>query len=454
MKKPILTILLVILVSISFAVRFRHYNKIPPPGLTLDEYSSSWVGLSLLQTGQPIGISGLPDAYPSTDYRYINIDRIFETQDNTNPLAFNSPWFDHPPLLGLITGGCAYLWGARDFSSTPLYLIRQPMVIIGSLTPLLVFVLAYLHFGFGTAFVSSFLYSLSPLVIVGSRLIQAENGLIPTALLALIFLTLFYQRRHSKYLILAAMFTGLATLFKLSGIFLYLTALISLTISTPRPKLLSRLTLFLLFSLPVTLLFLTYGLAIDPSAFFQVLRANSSRYYGLGPEAIFNLFRQTKLTNTFVFTDPWIMSGWIAFIYSLSRSRLNLIHISLLSYLATYLFFGSYAYGWYAFPFYPFLFILLGRHISSARSRPHFLSVILLLLIPIGYFLSRLIDITSFQKYANPWRFLIPIVIFIPVFIRSPRLLRPVVYIILALAVILSTLYFFSITPDTWLRLN
>lgn len=158
----------------------------------MDEYSFSWVGLSLIQLGKPIGISGIP-GYLVNDYRYINVDQVFQTTAKGNVFSINTPWFDHPPLLGLVSGGYAHLKGAQVFEDAQITLIRKPMLAIGVLSVLLLFIFLKVIFGYLEALIGSVIYATSPPAIISSRMVQAENLLIPFFLISL--LLIFYYLR-------------------------------------------------------------------------------------------------------------------------------------------------------------------------------------------------------------------------------------------------------------------
>jgi len=171
-------VILIFILGGAYFLRLYDYDKIPFPGESMDEYSFSWVGLSLIKIGLPMGSSGI-GGYKSYDYRYINVDQVFRTTAKGNAFSINSPWFDHPPVLGLVTGGYAYLKGAQVFEDMQTSLIRKPMVIIGVLSVLLLFLYLKTLFGYWEAFFGSLIYAVSPPAIIASRMVQAENLLIP-----------------------------------------------------------------------------------------------------------------------------------------------------------------------------------------------------------------------------------------------------------------------------------
>src|SRR3989344_6600450 len=114
MNKLIKVLLLIGVMVLAFKLRAENYAKVPLAGESLDEYSNVWVGWSLLKWGMPVGGLGV-GGYQNREYHYINVDRIYQTGMYPNPVEINYPWFDHPPLLGLVTGSYAYVKGARVF---------------------------------------------------------------------------------------------------------------------------------------------------------------------------------------------------------------------------------------------------------------------------------------------------------------------------------------------------
>ena len=184
-RRLVIWLLLVVMVLfLGFKLRFDGYDKIPFPGQSLDEYSYSWVGMSLLRSGYPVGISGLP-GYEQVRYEYINPDQIYQSGEARGlPLVLNYPWFDHPPLLGLITGGFALTRGADVFADVSVSTIRKPMVVMGTITLLLLMIVSFLEMkvGFDSGRVDIRRFSL---IVVSSRMVQGENGWLPFYLLSI-----------------------------------------------------------------------------------------------------------------------------------------------------------------------------------------------------------------------------------------------------------------------------
>jgi 4-amino-4-deoxy-L-arabinose transferase-like glycosyltransferase len=459
-KKSFKIIIFIAVVALAFFLRKKNYAQIPIPGQSVDEYSYSWVGLSLIKTGMPIGISGIP-GYQNQFSKYINVDRLYQTL-SSDPLTINYPWMDHPPLLGLITGGYAAVSGANVFEDTTALLIRRPIIIISTISVALLMIFCWLNFSFLTAIISGSIYATTPLIVLSSRMIQAENAIIPCLLLVMIFSSLYFRQKKDIWLIFAAIVSGITTLFKLTGIVCHLYFFLSLILYHQKlnSKLFKDFFFFLAVSLPITSLFFFYGLSYGSTNFFNILFSNANRFYGIGPNAIIDLIRNQRLTQHKFLPEIWLIIGWVTFLISFSKTKKSfshsLIFISLISYLIVYLFFGSQPYGWYTFPFWPLLILSLTAFFyeNLTNRKNIFLSFIIAITI-FGSNLARIIGIFEFQKYSNFWRLIVPSTIFILIIkylIKKPTS-RVLNFIILAL--ILSSVYFNfyylnQITIDFW----
>lgn len=400
MKKSwLIGLSLSLIMAVGYGLRAKHYGYVPLPGQSTDEYSNAWVGLSLIRLGNPVGISGLVGIkdYPT----YINPDRIFSSTIPGGALAISYPWFDHPPMMGLLTGTFAYLRGVRNFEDVTVAVIRKPMLVLGTITVALVFCLAALWFGPMTGIIAALLYATSPLVVIGSRMVQAENGLVPMWLVSLILLAIANNKHKPNLIRLAAFFAGLGVLFKLSGI----VAIISGALLLAKKR--KSLVEFLVISVSIALLFVFYGLAIDAKEFIAVFLSNSNRVYGIGLNAVYDLFTSTKITSTKYLNDGWPLIGWMGIIYLAAREKKPSLPILFCSagYLAVYLLFGSASYGWYRIPFMPFLFIAAGHLIARAMTGRGNLAALIALLVPLGVNLSRLFDANKFPALVTVVRF-------------------------------------------------
>ena len=395
-KSWLIGFFLALILAIGYQLREKNSINVPLPGLSMDEYSNAWVGLSLIRLGMPVGISGLSGiaTYPT----YINPDRVFSSTIPGGALPISYPWFDHPPLMGLVSGSFAYLRGDRVFEDVSMGTIRKPIVLFSTLNIGLIFLLAYLWFGPLTAVLAALLYATSPLAIAGGRMVQAENGLVPMWLISLCFLAGAEKYKKTNLIRLAAIFAGLAVLFKLSGV----TAIISGTLIVRKRR---DLIEFLAISISIALLFVFYGLAIDGTEFIAVLTSNAQRTYGIGLNAVYDLVTNTKITSTKYLTDGWPLVGWLGLGFLTLKKKLSPLVICLGGYLAIYLLFGSASYGWYRIPFLPFLFIAAGYFLAGGVTGANTLLTLVALLIPLGVNLSKIFEGVTLPWLVSAFRF-------------------------------------------------
>ncbi|MFA5750170.1 MAG: glycosyltransferase family 39 protein [Candidatus Shapirobacteria bacterium] len=417
-KKVFKIIIFLSIIFLSFIVRKKNYFDIPIPGQSVDEYSYSWVGLSLIETGTPVGISGLP-GYKNQYDKYININRFMQFLPS-DPLTINYPWVDHPPLLGLITGGYAYLQGARVFEDTVAVIIRKPIILISTISVSLLMIFCWLNFGFLTGILSGFIYGTTPLIVLSSRMIQAENAIIPCFLIAMISMSLFIKRKQDIWLILAAIISGIATLFKLTGFVCYLFVFFALLIHYQKinKDFLKDFGFFLVISLPITFLFVIYGAVYDLEVFKNILFSNTNRFYGIGSNLLLELIRNQRLTQHKFLPEVWIISGWLIFLTWIVKQPKKitdqLLILATLSYLIIYVLFGSQPYGWYTFPFWPILIMILSRFlVLGIEKSKNIVSVFLISVMILGANIARLMGIFEFQPFSFWWRLGVSGILFI-----------------------------------------
>lgn len=460
-------ILAVILVS-GFYLRSLNLSRIPFPGESMDEYSFAWVGLSLIRTGTPIGISGIP-GYKDTDFRYINVDQVFRGTAKGNPFAINSPWFDHPPLLGLATGGFAYLMGGRVFEDMQVSLIRKPMLGLSLISIFLLYFYVKKVFGVKEALVASIIYVSSPLAIISGRMVQAENLLIPLFLASLTAMYFFLQKQKNWLLYASGIIAGISLLVKLSGVAIVISCIFIILYFYPGgiKKAIPKALTFTVVSLAFLLFFISYGAAYDFGQFISIFSSNSNRFYSIGPLAFFDLITATKITASRYLTDGFILAGWFSafllFVLPSEKKKNEMyILIPIVCYLVIFLLFGSEPYGWYRFPFIPFLFAAIARIlIMSLKKSELFLPAFLILLLPSAVSFSKVMGIEKFQEFAGIWRWgLSGFILIILLAYAKPdskifKILIPIILVFsFILSISLNLQYFLKITPEYWQNAN
>ncbi len=457
--KLLITICFFLLIlAVGAVLRWRNHTQVPLPGESTDEYSNSWVGLSLIQLGVPVGRSGLV-GYGGSDGRYINVDRIYSTTAGGGPLGINKPWLDHPPLLPLITGGYAYLNGGMVFEDATARLIRKPMLVIGIVNIALVGIFAYLLAGPEVGLLAATLFATSPLVVVTSRMIQAENGVILTWLISLICLFIYQKKNRPIYLWLAALTAGTAISFKVSGVVAWLSGAAILLSAEKKTN--SRrfweTALFSVISLSFLALFFVYGAAYSFSTFTIVWQSNSTRPYDIGFGSLFNLLTTTKITVSKYLTEGWLLVGWIAslsIIGAKNKKLFSFLIVPLFSYLIIFLLMGGSAYGWYRLPFMPFLFVASAVILAEGFKAKEKLVPVLLALIPLGVTVHKLGEIYNLMPFSQYWRYGLPLVIAWFLFGRNEKLSRGLYFLIISSAIGANIALAYSLTPEVYLKIN
>jgi len=136
-----------------------------------------------------------------------------------------TPWFDHPPLFGLLVGLFALLGGAKTFFDCSLTIIRVPSLFLGIASIVLVYLLALKLSNLSIAIIASLIYATNPNTVFLSRLAISENLMIIFCLFIILLYWQYYQTKQKKYLYIAACLAGLACLVKVTAIYLVVLAL-------------------------------------------------------------------------------------------------------------------------------------------------------------------------------------------------------------------------------------
>jgi 4-amino-4-deoxy-L-arabinose transferase-like glycosyltransferase len=461
-SKPniILTVMLLLILLGGYFLRLYQHDQVPFPGESRDEYSFTWLGLSLLTIGQPVATSGLSPY--QHQWKYLNPDLTFNNFANPNPFPIDKPWFDHPPLFGLIPGGFSYFKGVRNFADVRISQIRKPMVGLGVISILLVFVFTNLVFGKKEALISATLYSTTPIIVIASRTVQAENFLILLFLSALIYFYLYIQNHKSFYFWLAVSLSGLATLVKISGFSIALS-LIVLTLIFENKDKIKKIVLIIFGTLLLFSFFPICGYFYDWNLFVSLLGTNSSRFFRDGFGSFFILLFKPNIMKNFL--DGWITLGWISLAILSStietNKKLFWIIIPVVCYLFVYLIFGSESYGWYKYPFFPFLSIGTGLLIVSTFKKPNIIFNLMLFLLPGGLILYRMINPEILSSSMNLYRIgilaIFGVLLFPYIHPENQKVLkfyRVFICAVLILLIILNIITVGMVTRDNWFNGN
>lgn len=444
--KKIKLLIIGIVILLGFFLRYKNYASVPHPGESLDEYSTTWVGMSLLEMGYPVGGLGV-GGYINKIYEYINPDFVYQTGVYANPIVINYPWFDHPPMGGIVMGGWSLINGVNTFANVSVRDVRQPMIIFGVLSVLLVIWLGWLMFDYLTGVIAGIIYTVSPMVVVGSRMGQIENMLIPLFLFGVILTMYYLKNKDLRILILMGVVAGVALWFKLIGV-VVLIVMLSL-VGNKEKKILLGLYL------PFVLGYFIYGLVTDFGVFKNVFMANSGRFYGIGPQAVFEMFTKFKFSNTRGLTDGWLVAGWLATLVVVVKEKQSRpILVSVITFVGLYLIFGNYSYGWYLLPLWPWLFLGLARLIRLGIKGENLESLFLILIAPLGVGIMKFMSLEKFQSFVNYWRLLIGGGLIGTILMRNSLLVRLLIFFMFVTAVCLSVDFVWKLDVQKWFEIS
>ncbi len=452
-------ILLAAILFIGNRLRENNYATVPHPGETTDEYAFAWAGLSIIERGIPEAWTGVKDAYSKYTPQKIDVDSIF-TNDSTRP-AFQivSPWFDKPPGFALLIGGYTYNKGIRNFVQAGAGILRRPMLKIAILTTILIFLLGARLFNRWVGLLSAFFYSIIPTTVISSRLAMSENGYIPLYLGAILLIDLFLKKKRSVYFVLAAVLAAIGLTFKMSAIAILLNLLVLILFFVPKEKRVRVFIYTFLIGIVGLVAFFVYGYFLNWDVFLKVFQAQSNLFYGASSEAFYSVMILPKIVK--FFTDGWIPAAWISFAILVFSDWKNdrgvkFLAISVFSYLIIFLYFGSESYGWYRFPFYPFLIIGMSRLIQKLLKSPNLLVFLPLVFLPFGTSVHKLYGVEGFQALVPFFRiflFLTAIMFCLPVLIKEKvalKIQRVYMIILILLLTYWSIKEIFFYTYDKW----
>lgn len=418
-------IILVCILFVSFLLRFLGYENYPKGGTSFDEYGNTFVGLSLLRIGYPVGFT-IMNGYEHIDFNNF----ILEGGNKIVSQKIAYPYLDHPPLICFITGGWNYLRGVRVFNEVRLALIRQPMIFLGVLSVFALYLFAKENFGQKVALWSAFLYGVMPFTVVSSRTAQAENLFIPIVLFSLYFVSKYVKKKNFSDLIWCCLFMVLAMLTKVSVVFLFATILVILIKNKKflGNEFINSVMWVISFAVFGVLCFVVYGMAFDWQIFKNIFLSHANRFYGLGMDAWLSLMRNESITIYTSINSGWNMIMWFSLIILFFKRIKNkyILIIPVLVYLAFYILLGSWRFGWYTFPFYPFLTIILVLVFFNFKNTINNLfGKIVVLFIPATTMLSVYFPVADLQFYKNVLRFPIFIFLILLLILKYTDLIKP-----------------------------
>ncbi len=422
-------ILFLLLLCVGLFLKLYRYTEYPQRGATSDEYTYAFLGLSLLNTGVPVSWSHF-GAYPA---RYdLTIDGIH--------FPMVSPYFDHPPLAGLVVASWAKFFGENTFAAITLSTIRLVPILLTSISALLLYLLAVRFYGNAIGLLALAIYSTATIFVMHHRMVLAENFLTVFFLGAIYLFDRFKRRLTTHRVFLLACVAGASFWTKESGVAVFVALLLLLVLGKVKRRLLWVFCgTFLLFVFG----YIAYGYTYDGVLFWKIMSLQSVR--DIGPQTIWYLFSTPVIVNK-IFHDGWYFFGLVSLLVILADRGSVLITIPFLTYFFLLLFTLTKEgqSGWYMIPTFPFMAIASAATIvKSIKEKSWFFLVFVAF---VGMFLIEKLFIPNFGLVPSQFRILTGILIGPPAFLLvlgKAKMFTRLAYVWLTMLLIGTTLVTF-----------
>jgi hypothetical protein len=184
-------IALALILVVGLLLRMHEYDLLPFHRETADEYQHGWEGWTLLHEGVPAAWTFYPGVYQGEEFT-----PFFWFGD---PYNLARPYFDHPPGFSLLVGAACTLLGAEQMIECTLWRMRWIPILLGLWT---IYLVARAGWRFlpdrlaGT--LAAFVYATLPAVVLGNRLVKAENLIAPLLLLQALLLARYLERGRRR----------------------------------------------------------------------------------------------------------------------------------------------------------------------------------------------------------------------------------------------------------------
>ena len=425
--------LLITVLTLAIFVRFWKIEYLPFQS-DWDEYAYLFAGTSLIETNIPTSVSSFTDGYKA-DTASLPLADIPELL-NLNirgTYVLVEPWFDHPPLLPLITGSWILALGYPFPSHVPSLIYRLPMLVLSGLTLYLIFLISKHFYKYWGGLFSLILFGFSPSLIIIQRMVVGENLYIP-----LLLLTLYLALKNKPIFtqILLSVFSGLS---KITG--LVIIPIIGFYYLLKKEY--KKTAIYLIGSLTIFItIYSLYGYLINWSQFITTLKAQSFRLLGwTNPANIFSRPGFHQIVSMDMSYYLIIILGLISLFTISNPIKRKFLNFSIFSSLGLIWVTSpeNSVLGWYKLPLFVFLSIAAGQII---KLKSHFPLILLLTITLLNNY--GLIRYTN-HPFPDFWPFRLVIGLALgTVFLLSlkeklkPKITRTIIASLLALYILLS----------------
>jgi len=366
----------IIILLLGLFLRLHNYAVYPQRGATSDEYSYSFLGVSLLTKGTPetwSNVAGYKRLY------HLTIREIY--------FPMVSPYFDHPPLNGLLVGGWALLNGENTYQKIDLATIRLVPIFLSVISSLLVFLLGNKLFGYRAGIWALLIYSTATIFVMNQRVVFAENLWTPL-LLGALYLYISAKKMTFWKSVALGILAGLSFWAKELGIVVFFILFFLLVTRKEQYK------YVLTFTGVCSLFFLgymAYGYYYDWKTFTTIIFLQSGR--NIGSETLHMLFFNPIIVNK-PYSDGWYYVGFLTLFFSLiDYKKYKMIVVPAFIYLLLIISMlnTDTQNGWYMIPLFPFMALSTAAFLDEYLGKKSWIIFLLLLFVALP-------QISSFYK--------------------------------------------------------
>jgi len=404
MKNKTFLILIALITIFGLFLRLIDYDKVPPPDEAFDEVFYAWGGASWIAEGVPKSWSWFEDY---KNYTYIN-------QYGIN-WRIVWPVIEKPPIYFLLSGLTVLVSGYTNYFQVPHNIIRILPLILSIPTIFFTGFLASKVFNKTVGLISASLYATIPTIVLSNRMSLTENLITPLTLLAAVLLI----RRGGKNILKRTFIIGLigflSILTKQIGIVIALFAIVIYFIQKEWKK----TYLIVIMTISAILIYLAIAAYYDLGLFFKLQQQwRIAHTFSSLPEVAGNIFRFPTIgPKNHPFVDGAMLLGFIflfsSFLWLKLDSKKDFPLKIFLIFPFLYLLLltigesggGPFTFfGWYLYPLFPSLAIILAKFLWDFYKKPQLISLILLNII-IGSSIIRFIFITIPRQYQYLWQY-------------------------------------------------
>lgn len=395
--------LLIILSLGALFLRVHDYAVVPPFAELYDEQHYAFGGLTWLTSGTPKSWSW---------YETFTDTQMIERHGM--PWKIKSPMIEKPFLYFLASGASLLPFYKADPYITDLTLIRLLPLGLSFITLLLVGLVGRKLFNPLVGIVALLIYAVTPTIVLSNRLSVTENLLIPLSLLAVLLL-LHDEKGTRRNALLLGVLSVLAVLTKQIGAFVGFAAMIHYAFR-------KNIAGVVMIGCSIAVgIFIYFGFVyLYDGPLYWKLQNEIQKGHALRglPESFVNIVTHPTISEkNRTFADTTMLLGYLLLFTSPFWLKKEGDEQNITTFIAFPLMYlllfvigqsGSVPYtywGWYSFPFFPFIAIVLAQLFYRLWQRPAFLEY-LIVVIALGSGQIRFL-LAQFMEYQKYWQWML-----------------------------------------------